>query len=137
MKMLFQNFTLLFSIFYIQTSFAQLGIDVTGLQNSNCSFPCDGMASVNAYNGTSPYTYAISAPGTIDPNFGYSLGLCAGTYTITATDANLATVTTTIVITAPPPIIPYVSVTNNGFCYGSGTANIDSVIGVLLHTITI
>lgn len=55
---------------------------------------CDGSASVNATGGTAPYTYLWSNGATSDS----ISNLCAGTFTVTITDAfNLTTTCTAVV----------------------------------------
>lgn len=72
--------------------------------NLSCSGLCDGTASVTAYWGTAPYTYAWSTSPVQDSIT--AIGLCAGTYTVTITDSLLATATAIITITGPAqPVI--------------------------------
>ena len=60
-----------------------LYIDVTSTDES-CAGNCDGSASVNVLSGTGPYTISWSN-GSIGQNIA---NLCAGTYTVQATDFN-------------------------------------------------
>jgi hypothetical protein len=62
---------------------------------------CDGTATTITAGGTPGYTYAISGGAAIDA-LGNASNLCAGiTYTITVTDANSCSATTTVQLTAP------------------------------------
>jgi gliding motility-associated-like protein len=49
-----------------------------------CAGQCNGAISVAISGGTQPYSYSWSNGGNTNPIF----GLCAGTYTVTVTDAN-------------------------------------------------
>jgi hypothetical protein len=62
-----------------------------------CNNSCNAVATASAIGGTGPYTYQwTGGPATA----GWS-GLCAGTYTVTVTDAAMATDTQTVVIANP------------------------------------
>ncbi|MBK9483301.1 MAG: hypothetical protein IPO02_15275 [Bacteroidetes bacterium] len=66
----------------------------------SCVPGCDGTATTITAGGTPAYVYSISGGATIDA-LGNATNLCAGTvYTITVTDANACTGTTTIQLTA-------------------------------------
>jgi hypothetical protein len=52
--------------------------------NPTCASLCNGTATVDVVGGTSPYTYSWSNGG----NTQSISSLCAGTYTVTVTDAN-------------------------------------------------
>lgn len=69
-------------------------VDVTDETTVN---GCDGTAMANPTGGTSPYTYQWS-DGQTDAT---AVGLCAGIYTVTITDANGCQVTTSRVINPP------------------------------------
>lgn len=72
--------------------------------NLSCSGLCDGTATVMAYWGSGPKTYAWSTSPV--QNSITAIGLCAGTYTVTITDSLLATATATVTISNPPqPVI--------------------------------
>ncbi|MBI1287084.1 MAG: tandem-95 repeat protein [Flavobacteriales bacterium] len=58
---------------------------------------CNGSATANPTGGTGPYTYLWSDGQTTQT----ATGLCAGIYTVTITDANGCTVTTSRVINPP------------------------------------
>jgi len=61
-----------------------------------------------------------------------AIGLCAGIYTLTVTDANACTATTSVTITEPQEIA-LTSTQNNISCYGScdGNATINVSGGTL------
>lgn len=74
-----------------------------------------GTATAQAVQGTSPYTYAWSGNA---GNQAYVNQLYAGTYTVTATDANGCTATSQATIGTPNPLQSTVTVTSNVTCYG-------------------
>lgn len=93
--------------------------------NPSCAGLCDGSATASASGGTAPYTFQWNLPG--NPTTPTVNSLCAGTYTVTVTDANNCQQTQTVTITEPPVIsisLNAQNVTCNGACDGSITANI-------------
>jgi gliding motility-associated-like protein len=99
-----------------------VNITVTATPSTlSCFAGCDGIATANASGGVSPYTYTWTN-GSASLN---ATGLCAGTYTVTATDASGCTSTATATFVNPPVIVPNVSHTNascNSVCDGTATA---------------
>ncbi|PCJ89614.1 MAG: hypothetical protein COA57_01730 [Flavobacteriales bacterium] len=79
----------------------------------------DGSASINVSGGTSPYTYMWSSGGTADTE----MGLVAGSYYVTITDANSCTILDSINISnsIPAVLISTNDVTCNGSNDGSAT----------------
>ena len=72
-------------------------IDTT---NVTCNGYNNGIATVNAFGGTSPYTYLWSdeeTSATVD-------NLSPGTYTVTVTDAHGCNTTVNVLITQPDPL---------------------------------
>jgi gliding motility-associated-like protein len=93
-----------------------------------------GSATVNASGGTGPYTY-LWTPGNL--NGATQNNLLPGTYTVTATDNNNCTGTTTVVINNPPAI--NINVTNNtpatcGNSNGSITVSASGGTGTLSYS---
>ncbi len=70
-------------------------VDVT------CAVDCNGEASVEIGGGTAPYAYLWSNGGT-DSTIN---GLCSGTYTVTATDANGCSLTQVFTIAGPDTLV--------------------------------
>jgi gliding motility-associated-like protein len=93
----------------------------------SCFNSCDAIASANANGGTGPYTYVWSPGNIISQNI---TGLCAGTYTVTATDVNGCFNTSTITFTNPPQLLAQVSSTNIS-CFNAcnGTASASATGG--------
>ncbi len=81
-------------------------ISVTdNITNISCFGACDGSVVANAAGGTFPFSYQWSnGATTASVN-----GLCAGTYTVTITDANNCTSASSITINQPagPGVLPY------------------------------
>lgn len=89
----------------------------------SCAGACDGVASANASGGSNPYTYLWQPGGQTTQTI---TGLCSGSYTVTATDANNCFNTATVTFLDPPQLVTSVSSTNascNGVCDGTATAS--------------
>ena len=107
----------------------QLSVSVTPGALPSCTPGCDGTAQATSSNGTSPYTYAISGTASISSS-GAITNVCAGTlYTVTITDANLCTATTTLSMNTAnqPPML--VSNIVNDICFNActGSALVSSI----------
>ncbi len=103
-----------------------MAMTVTAIETqiqSDCVFP-DGAASVSASNGAGGYTFAW---GTNDNQTGpNATGLTAGTYFVTATDANGCTASTSVEINSTFTITPVETITDVD-CNGSATGGIEIV----------
>lgn len=100
--------------------------------NEKCYGNANAMAGLIATLGTGPYTFAWSPTAT---NFAFDSldganGLAAGSYTVTATDANGCTGSTVVTITQPTQVTAKNTVTDDK-CYGSnnGTAIVKATGG--------
>ncbi len=71
----------------------------------SCYNDCDGSISTTVNGGTSPYTYLWSDGSTTD-NIS---DLCAGTHTVTVTDANDCTIEDQVILDNPPEITASIS----------------------------
>jgi len=103
-------------------------ISVNTTTPPTCVPGCDGTVSTISVGGVPAYTYNITGGALIDI-LGNAIGLCGGTvYTITITDANACSGSTTVQLTYPPNLtMNLVNVTNpicNGLCTGSAQANV-------------
>jgi gliding motility-associated-like protein len=88
-----------------------------------CNGNCNATATINAAGGVPPYSYSWAPGGQTNAT---ATGLCAGTYTVTTTDANGCTRTNTVTITQPTQLTATQSQVNilcNGFCTGTATVN--------------
>ena len=88
--------------------------------NVSCNGGIDGSATASATGGTSPYTFLWSNGATT----ANATGLAAGTYTVTATDANLCTDTETITITEPIPLVAAIALGSNVSCFGGNDGSV-------------
>jgi len=87
--------------------------------NISCYNGSDGDALVNAYGGTSPYTYLWSNGDTVD----YINGVIAGLYYVTITDTNNCVTVDSIDITEPSQLLVADSAVDV-LCYGDTTGMI-------------
>jgi gliding motility-associated-like protein len=78
-----------------------------------------GSASVVVSGGTSGYTYNWSPSGGTGST---ATGLIAGTYTITTTDANGCTITASVTVAEPSPLVISISSTQSTCGNANGTA---------------
>ena len=103
-----------------------LAVSITATTNVLCNGNATGSATALASGGTSAYTYQWStgaATATIN-------NLTAGTYTVTATDANGCTKSTTVVISQPASIVMSIATIQSISCFnGSNGILLASSIG--------
>jgi gliding motility-associated-like protein len=106
---------------------------ISSFTNVSCNGGANGSATATVSGGKAPYTYAWSAGGATATK----TPLAAGVYTVTITDANICTITTTATITEPTAIAPSVSVVSNVSCNGgnngSATASATGGTGVFTY----
>ncbi len=99
---------------------------VTGAVNSNCSL-ANGQVSVVATGGTGSYTYQWSPTGGTSA---IANNLASGNYTITVTDSNNCTASTSqTLVNNPEPLVTVSSVTNVSCYNGSDGAATTSLTG--------
>ncbi len=92
-----------------------------------CNGFCDGAAQVFTFGGTSPYTFQWSVTGANVIGTTNSVsGLCAGTYTLSITDANGCTADTTFILIDPAPVQATTGATD-ALCFGSCNGSISVV----------
>jgi len=87
--------------------------------NVTCAGLNNGSIAVTNTGGTGVITYSLS-PGSINNTSGQFSSLAPATYTITATDANGCTATTSITITQPTQLTPAAS-SGSIACFGGST----------------
>lgn len=73
---------------------------VTSQSNALCNNQCNGSVTVSGSGGTAPYTYSWNTSPV--QNTPTAANLCAGSYTVTVTDATGCQTTQTVTITQPP-----------------------------------
>ncbi|MEM6723128.1 MAG: gliding motility-associated C-terminal domain-containing protein, partial [Bacteroidota bacterium] len=89
------------------------------LSNNDCPGDTDGSIDASVSGGTPPYTYQWDdASGQTTPN---ATGLAAGIYSVTITDNQACTITTTEEITSPTAFMTSTTVLNNVLCNGEST----------------
>ena len=92
--------------------------------DNNCFGDCNGTATVTVVGGSTPYTFLWTGPNSFASSSQDLIGLCAGTYDVTLTDANSISITDQVIITEPAAVtagVTGVDVTCNGLCDGTAT----------------
>lgn len=93
---------------------------------ASCHGVCDGVATITTTGGAGGNNYSW-ASGTVGGNAPSATALCAGSYNVVVTDANLCTVNATLTITEPPLLsitsISPTDVTCNAACDGTISIN--------------
>ncbi len=104
---------------------AAISIDSEAFIDITCNGLNNGSITITASGGTGALTYDLGSGGQATGNF---VGLSGGTYTVTVTDVNLCTATSSaFTITNPPALVlseTHIDVTCNGDCDGSITLTI-------------
>jgi hypothetical protein len=101
----------------------QMTVNFNNVINNLCNGECNGSATANVSGGTPAYTYMWN---TTPAQFtATATGLCAGTYTFVATDANGCTVSGSVTITQPALLAASVTsgTASCNICNGSATVN--------------
>ena len=104
------------------------------MQSTNvaCNGASTGSASVQATGGTGPYTFSWSPGALQGPQ---QIGLAAGNYTVTATDADGCTGNFQVLIAQPPPLSVTITGTTPTTCGGAdGTATVQASGGTAPYT---
>lgn len=95
---------------------------------SNCSL-CDGTASVNVAGASPPFTYYWMGPG-VSASMLYLANACAGTYTVTVSSASGCMADALAIVGMSGNISNFYTSTTTSNCnVGTGSINVDSVIG--------
>ena len=100
-----------------------IGLSISSIINSTCAFPNGGSCTASASGGTGPYTYSIS-PSATQSVAGVFTGMSNQTYTITASDINSCTSTSTVqIITPNGPVFSNPSIISTS-CFGANNGSI-------------
>ena len=96
-----------------------------------CNGACDGSIHVVAQGGTGPYTFHWSPEPGAGQGTGTATGLCAGTWSVTVSDANDCEATYAVTLDDPPALLTDLSHTDNA-CFNDclATAHLDVAGGV-------
>jgi hypothetical protein len=79
----------------------------------SCNGLCNGTGFATASGGSAPYVYMWSPPNTTAQTVS---NLCAGAYTVTVTDINGCSATTSAIVNQPPQIVASLSPTQPSGC---------------------
>lgn len=121
------------SVTILQTILIKITTSSTVL---SCAGTCDGTVTANATGGTLPYSYLWAGPGGPYSTQTVS-GLCAGTYTVTVSDAAGCFNTDTVTFTNPPVLAVSTTSTNLtcfGSCNGSATGTATGGTGAYTYS---
>ncbi len=94
--------------------------------NTTCNAACDGSVTAIASNGSPPYAF-LWQPGNYTTQ--YMPGLCAGTYTVTVTDALASVASATVTVNQPAALTVSIAPGSPVICVGSSIAYVASVSG--------
>ncbi|MBI2966910.1 MAG: M4 family metallopeptidase [Bacteroidetes bacterium] len=89
---------------------------ISSLTNSSCTV-CDGDATITLSGGVAPFTYLWNDPS--QQSAATATGLCAGNFTVTATDAAGCTGTVTASVYSSGGLLSDVTSINDATCNGS------------------
>ena len=113
---------------FVLTEPPALNITNTSVIHSSCAGSCNGSADVVVVGGTGAYTYSWVDNGTsaVIATTSNITALCAGSYTVTVTDANGCTTTATVTVNEPGPIALVSSTTNANCGQADGSVNVSA-----------
>jgi len=103
----------------------QMNTTITS-SNVKCNGQCNGIATATSTGGITPYAYSWSTSPI--QNTAIASSLCAGSYTVTTTDNNGCTNTSSVTITQPAVLASGISNSSNVTCNAgnNGFANINA-----------
>ena len=105
--------------------------------NVNCFSACNGVATASTTNNVGIVTYQwIGGPSPVTAQT--VSGLCAGVYTVTATDQNTCTASAQVIITQPTQVTANISSSSSVTCNGgtNGSAQVTPGGGTGAYTYT-
>jgi gliding motility-associated-like protein len=104
------------SIYVVLTAPTVVVTAVNNIDSTSCAGVCDGSANIYASGGSSPYAYNWTTAGNQSDSTG--INLCAGSHSVTVTDANGCVDITTVDIFAPAALVAVITDSNNISCNG-------------------
>lgn len=113
-----------------------VGVSVASFTNLTTCGVTNGTIDINVSGGTPGYTYAWTGPGSFSATTQDISGLAAGTYNVTATDANGCTATASQAITEPAAATVTLNTATDATCFGAsdGALDVDVTGGVAPYT---
>lgn len=93
----------------------------SAVTNVDCFGNCTGAATANGAGGTPSYTYAWNSIPIQSTQT--ATGLCAGTYSLTVTDANGCSLADTVTIISPTGLGVFSPAITNVDCFGNSTGS--------------
>ena len=85
-----------------------------------CAAVCNGSGTATPAGGTPPYTYSWTGGQTTQT----AVGLCAGVYSVTVTDASGCTATDVVTILAPAAVVDNVTITSANCLFADGMISV-------------
>lgn len=107
---------------------------ITTSSAATCNDSCNGTAAAIAIGGTQGSAYTFSWSTAPVQSTATAMGLCAGTYTCTVTDANNCASTTTATIVEPAPIALAINTTPTACSSNTGIASVIATGGTAGYT---
>lgn len=101
-----------------------VAVSQVAITSTTCAGGNDAQIAITMAGGTTPYTYAWSN----SQSTAAATGLMAGTYTVTATDANGCSIDTTVSIAPTANPISISLSASDANCFGSATGQISATI---------
>ena len=89
--------------------------------NLDCAGVCSGTATATTTGGIGVYSFLWMPGGQTTAT---ATALCAGTYTITVTDGNACTSSSTVIITEPTPVDDVETITNANCTFADGSISV-------------
>ncbi|HRJ37737.1 MAG TPA: SprB repeat-containing protein, partial [Flavobacteriales bacterium] len=105
---------------------AALTSSITASTNISCNGGNNGSATVTAGGGSAPYTYSWSPSGGTAAT---ASGLTAGAYTVTVTDNNGCTRTSSVTLTQPAALTATMGAPTNVTCNGGNNGAVSVTVG--------
>ncbi|MBL7962719.1 MAG: gliding motility-associated C-terminal domain-containing protein [Flavobacteriales bacterium] len=110
-----------------------VALDVT---DATCAGACDGEATVTVLTAVPPVQYLWSPSPGGGQGSPIATGLCAGSYTVTITDATNCDTTMAFTIVEPAPLVPIMVMTSEtcaGPCTGAASVSVSGGVGTITY----